>query len=131
MTEKLTEAQEAERATWIYRAIKATRGNQTSLGCALLSALGRVASNPPTFGITSYITPDGLWITNMIDRHGRQIPVISLGTVEEIVSLLNALADRIEATDEEREALFAEFRKWVSVDYRADAEHDEIRRRIH
>lgn len=130
MSSKLSEAQERERASWQYRAILATRGNQSMMGCMLQAIVGIAASNPPTMGLTALISEDGFLFTNFVDRHGRlhaaapeaAFPPLCIGEIKAVVGEVRELADRLNFSDADREALFDAFRKWVAVDMRAIAE---------
>ncbi len=139
MADKLTPEQEAQRATWQYRAILATRGNQTMMGCVVQAILGRAASNPPRLGLTAVISEDGYVFTNMVDRHGRLhgagpeavFPPLCLGSVAGLVGEFRALADQLKLEDVDREAMFTELRKWITADFRAILDpDDEIRRSV-
>lgn len=130
-TPKLTPRQEAERASWQYRAIEATRGNTTRAGAILLAALGKNAKHPPGFGPSCVITPDGVVLSNFVDRHGVMHVGLAVCDVEDLISNFRRLAEHCKFNDEEHEALFSTLRKWVIIDYRADEHYDEIRRNIH
>lgn len=119
MAEKLTEAQEAERATWQYRTIAHLRGNQTIAGCILLAALGRVASNPPTFGLHAVIDADGYVFSDFVDRSRQVREAIPICSAEQLAHKFRDVADELKLDDDDRTALFDEIRKWISKDLRA------------
>lgn len=112
------ERTEAVRQSWPYRAIERTRGNQTLLGTILLSIIGRVASNPPTAGMTAIIDRDGVVRTNMVGRDHKAYVGVPIGTVEHFVANLRRLADDLQLADADRVAMFDQARKWVSHDFR-------------
>lgn len=107
-------------ADWRFRCIVATDGNRSRLGTMFLSMLGRPVKSPPWFGPSCVITEGGWVLANFVDRHNALHPAQRVGSVEDIRASLNGLADHILATDEEREAIFALFRQWVSKDFRTD-----------
>jgi hypothetical protein len=111
-------------AGWRSRAVVATRGNQTMLGCIVQAVIGVAASNPPTFGLTAIIDANGIVRTNMIKRNratGRNEGHIGvpLGTTIQIRDEWRTLADAIKATDAEREEMFDLLKRWVGTDFRA------------
>lgn len=124
---KLTEAQERQRASWQYRAVEATQGNRSMMGCLVQAVIGHGASNPPTMGLTGFITAEGFLFTNFIDRHGRLhaasdeavFPPLCIGHIDGVIAEFRALADQLRLNDPDREAMFDALRKWVAVDERA------------
>lgn len=117
---KLTAEQEAARASWQYRCIDRLRGNQTLAGCILTAALGRVASNPPTVGMTGWIDKHGRMRSHYVTKARDVIPDCFLGvTATEVSEGFRRLADDLKLEDEDREALFGTIRKWVVKDERA------------
>lgn len=118
----LTTRQEAERQTWQYRAVLATRGNQTQLGCLVLAVIGKEPKGPPKYGHTATIKDiDGAAIitADLMNNRGVSYADVVVGTVQQVAGEFNRLADTIKATDEERLDMFNELRKWISVDERA------------
>lgn len=115
----LTPSQEAERQTWQYRAVAATRGNQTLLGTLLLAVMGKEPKGAPKWGHTAIIKLDGRVVADFQNRRGACYANVEVGTIPEIGSWFNRLADEIKATDEERMAMFGELRKWMAIDERA------------
>lgn len=118
------------RQNWRYRAIEATKGNQSKLGCIVLAILGRAATNPPWFGPTCVITPDGYVLANFVDKERRLHEGYLIGDVEDFVGNLRGLADHLRLTDDERVEFFEQAQKWVAVDYRADPDYAKIRKEI-
>lgn len=112
-------ALEQAKLTWKWRAITITRGNQSRLGAVLLATLGKHTENPPWFGPSAVIDDNGNVFSNFVDRHNSDAAPAFIGTVEEVVSNFNGLADAINATDQEREEMFAGLRQWISKDARA------------
>ncbi len=119
--------QDLNASGWRYRAVNATRGNQTMLGCILLAVINRPAKNPPWFGPTCVINPEGVVLSNFVDRHNTMHVALPVCTVPELVDEFRRLADTCNMTDSERQEMVDELRKWVSVDYRADPEYDATR----
>lgn len=73
---------------------------------------------PPAFGPSCVITPDGYVLTNMIDKDGRGHTGYSLGEIRQFVDNCRRLSDAACICDADREAFFAELRKWVTADNR-------------
>lgn len=116
---KLTEAQEKERQAWQYRAVERTRGNQTLLGCIILSVIGRPAKNPPRVGALAKIDLLGNIRTGMTNGRGVDYEDCLIGTVKQVADQFNRLADDLKFSDEDRLAMFAELQKWIEHDERA------------
>jgi hypothetical protein len=119
-------AAEIERleAGWRSRAVMATRGNQTMLGCMVQAVIGVAANNPPTMGITAIIDADGIVRTNLIKRDratGANVAHVGVpvGSTIQVRDEWRFLADHIKATDAEREEMFDLLRKWAGTDFRA------------
>lgn len=135
---------------WARKAIRATKGNQSLLGCVVIAMLGRAASNPPRFiSPTAKIDAVGRIFCPLEDRHGRRwieyperVPDVpgsllmrtpradewsaggitfSPGTVTEVRDELRRLADHLKLIDADRTAMFEEFRKWIESDARASS----------
>lgn len=120
---------EQERATWQFRAIAHCRGNQTYIGTLLLSVIGRPAKHPPMWGASGEIDIDGIVWSGFTDRHGNSYARCPVGPVELVIDKFKALADACKLTEAEAQAMFAEVRKWISVDHRAliiGRQHDEL-----
>lgn len=125
MTTEEQDRIEAARQSWVYRAIEATRGNQTQLGCILLSVIGKPCKSPPWFGPTCVITEDGIVIANFVDRHNTMHEARMVCDVADLVMNFRGLMEHIHASDAEIKDCFDQVRKWVAKDYRAD--HDELK----
>jgi hypothetical protein len=124
------ERREAERQSWQFKVIAATRGNQTLFGACLLSIIGRVASNPPWVGMTAVITPAGDLLANVQSRQNHAAgfhPVpCSLGPISVFVDQCRRVADETKLDDAQRIAFFDEVRKWITHDFRAINDPDYL-----
>ena len=123
-----TEAQdraEAERQSWQFRAVLATRGNQTLMGTVVLAVIGRNAKNPPWIEEPFTILADGTVITDVVTRDRWLHKNQPLFHVSDLVSEFRRLADHLRLSDDDRIAMFAELRKFIKLDMRAD--HDELK----
>lgn len=111
-----------EQASWQYKAVVATRGNQTLLGAIFLQIIGKSAPNPPQIVGTASIDEEGLCWTILRKQHGLEVAegVVCLGLMADIRDDFRRLADHLKLADNERVELFQELRKWVAVDLRAD-----------
>lgn len=116
------ETPSAETASWQYKAIVATRGNQTMLGCIFLQLIGKSSKHPPQIVGTASVDEEGLCWTVLRKQHGLEIAegVVCLGLISEIRDEFRRLADHLKLDDAERTELFVELRNWVSVDLRAN-----------
>jgi hypothetical protein len=116
------ETPSAETASWQYKAIVATRGNQTMLGAIFLQIIGKSAKHPPQIVGTASVDEEGLCWTLLRKAHAGEIAegVVCLGQIGDIVDEFRRLADFLKLDDPERVELFDELRKWVAVDLRAD-----------
>jgi hypothetical protein len=110
----LTLDQMRERAGWKYRAVEHLRGNQTPLGCILVAFLGygHQLRGARVFD-AAIIAKDGTLIAPFRKPDGEVVLVCPLGHVAEIVDQFRRVCDKLKFSDIEREALFAEFRKWI------------------
>lgn len=118
----LFETPSAETASWQYKAIVATRGNQTLLGAIFLQIIGKAAKHPPQIIGTASVDEEGLCWTVLRKQHGVEVAegVVCLGYMADIRDDFRRLADHLKLDDAERIELFEELRKWVAVDLRAD-----------
>lgn len=121
MAEKLTEEQERQRATWQYRAVEATRGNQSQLGCILLAVLAKAADNPPKITGSATITSDGYVLANFTGRDGIPRHQAFICDVEDLQRNFSGLADHLKLSDADRVAMFGEVKKWIWKDFRANS----------
>lgn len=116
--------------SWKLRALQATQGNQSRLGCILIAMLGRMPQNPPRIRGLAIITgdkfkangrsiPPGIVIADMELRNGKGFCATPLGTIDEIRDNFRGLADMLKLNDADRTAMFNELRMWIKRDYRA------------
>ncbi len=101
---------------WQWRVVRASMG--TTTGLIVMAMLARQPKNGPALGHNCDILLDGKVVTP-VRRYGIWGAPEVLGTVETVRDGLRHLADHCKLPDAEREALFAELRKWVRRDYRA------------
>lgn len=119
---QLTPEQEAERATWQYRAVLRTRANQTMIGCVLLAVLQRSAFHrPPRFGHHAIIAANGIVCTMYQHAAGQEPDMAAVEHIEVITDGFRRLADDLKLMDSERAEMMGELRKWISRDLRAAA----------
>lgn len=118
MADKLTEEQERERATWQYRAIAATKGNTSRLGCILLAVLGRNAKHPPWFGANAVITSDGYVLSHFTGKDGVMHYGAFVGSVNDLVKNFRGLAEHLKLSDKEQAEMFVQLQQWIQRDYR-------------
>jgi len=118
--ERLTLEQEAQRADWRYRAISATKGNQTQLGAVLLAVLGKAPTGVPKFVGSATITSDGYITANFIDKSGTYHTGAFVCDVEDLQRNFSGLADHLNFSDADRIAMFTKVREWIFKDYRQD-----------
>jgi len=132
--------------TWQWRALSATRLNQSQLGAVLIAVLGndpilehcmldvarliygpaatRKAFDPPRFvsggapGWGANITSDGMIMSDFYDRQGNMHYGALVGSVEEMTDNFRGLADYLKLSDNERVALFTAVRQWIKTDAR-------------
>lgn len=117
----LTLDQERVRASWKYKCVLETRGHQTKLGCIVLAIIGKTPRSPPRLSPKQgcIITEGGMVLADMQLSPGKPYLATALGNVTEVVEAMRRMCDKLKLDDADREALFAEFRKWVFKDYRA------------
>jgi hypothetical protein len=108
------------------RAVVATRGNQTLLGCILLAVLGKAASNPPRFGSGAVIRLDGTVTAHFQGRNGAWTEGAHIANIIEVRDGFRRLADALDLGDEDRGDMFTELAKWITHDERALAEGLEV-----
>lgn len=106
---------------WKTRAIHATDGNKSLLGCFVLAVLGmQHGVRPPRFGSTANIDKDGLLYSHMQAADGQIFQNHCLGPVEDVRDNFRRLADHLKLSDSERVELLGELKKWIRHDARAD-----------
>jgi hypothetical protein len=112
-----------EQNSWPFKAVLATRGQQTLLGCIVLNLICRQPKNPPMVASLATVDEKGLCWAYVVSRSGEK-RLTCLGLITDIRDEFRRLADHLKLDDGERVELFDELRKWVSIDMRAD--HDEM-----
>lgn len=114
-----------EQNSWPFKAVVATRGNQTLLGCIVLQLIARPPKNPPAITSLATVDRDGLLWAFVTPRFGYR-RLTCLGLLQDVLDEFRRLADHLKLDDGERVELFDELRKWVAIDMRAD--HDELKK---
>lgn len=112
-----------EQNSWPFKAVLATRGNQTLLGCIVLQLICRQPKNPPRVESLASVDEQGLTWAYVTSRSGAR-RLTCLGSITDIRDDFRRLADHLKLDDGERVEMFDELRKWVSIDRRAN--HDEL-----
>lgn len=112
-----------EQNSWPFKAVLATRGNQTLLGCIVLNLICRPPKSPPMVDSLATVDADGLCWAFVVNRRGVRT-LTCLGQITDIRDEFRRLADHLKLDDGERVELFDELRKWVAIDMRAD--HGEM-----
>jgi hypothetical protein len=112
-------ARTAERNSWQYRAIAATRGNQTRLGALVIAVMGKAPKNPPAFARRgANIDPHGYVLCNFAARDGTVTHNALVGHWRELRDNFRGLADHLQLDDAEREDMFRCVRDWIYLDLR-------------
>ncbi len=111
--------------SWKVRAVRATKGNQSRLGCTVICMLGYSPLNPPRMRGTAVIGVDGIVVVDMELRNGLGFLATPVGHIHEIRDNMRGLADHLKLSDSERNAMFDELRKWISRDFRATSTPEE------
>lgn len=117
---ELNEKQEAARKTWQYRAVQATRANQTISGMILMAALHKVPRHPPAFAYTATIDAEGVVHVRWIDKTYVRHEYVPICTVAEMVENFHRIGDEIKASDAERRELMMTIRQWITKDLRPE-----------
>ena len=117
-TTAATDARDAQRASWRYRAVEATCGHLTPLGCILLAVLGQGRDKLPCLGLTCTISKRGDVLSDLFTIQGRYYPQARVCSVEDLIGGFRGLSDALAFPDADREALFLELRRWVALDHR-------------
>lgn len=106
--------------SWQRRVVNYTEGNETLLGCFVLAILGwQHGRKPPRLGRVANIDHNGILYSNMQTKDGLIMPNHKLGPVQDVVAQFNRVCDDLKLPDQDRIALFTEFRKWIRKDARA------------
>lgn len=133
----LPEHIERQREHWTFKAIKATRGNQTHIGRILLAAMGKQPDNPPRFAITSGAIiinermahklglKEGDVLADFQARPGEPYRAIRVCHTSELNDNFRGLADHLKLTDADRIAMFDVLRQWVWKDYTATSSTEQ------
>lgn len=109
-----------EQNTWQYKAIVATRGNQTLIGTLCIYLAGKFAKNGRTLLGPVCIDEDGVtWAPQFRNQRG-EIGMVCLGFITDIRDEFRRLADHLKLDDAERIEMFHELRKFIAVDLRDD-----------
>jgi len=109
----------AQRHTWQYRAIEATRGNQTLLGSILIAVLDK--SHMVTckrFGREAEIDQGGTVWAPYQDANGKLHAQMQVCHVQDMIAGFRKLADKLKLKDSERVEMFQKLRQWVVRDAR-------------
>lgn len=104
---------------WKIRAVTATKGNQSRLGCILICMLGYMPKNPPRMRGLAVITSDGRVLVDCQLAGQAQFFATDIGSVEEVRDNMRGLADHLKLSDADRVEMFDELRKWFARDFRA------------
>ena len=107
------------RHNWKRRAIEATQGNQSRLGCIIIAMLGRLPLHPPRIRGLAVIMENGIVVADMELRNGKGYLATPLGDVVELRDNMRGLADHLKLSDAERIEMFNELRMWLATDLRA------------
>ena len=107
---------------WKLRIVDATRGNQTMMGALVLAILNVEPNKRPFFRGLGTIDKDGV-VWAMLYAKSMIMPRLTpLGTVQQVMDELRALADHAKMDEREAEEFFTEVRKWIVRDQRAKSE---------
>lgn len=109
---------------WRVKAILATKGNQSRLGCILIAVLGKShrIKNGSRFDTSASITSDGFVMCGFRQASGHYHPGAFVGSVRDLVDNFRGLADHLKLSDKDRIELFDKVKAWITVDYRAKKE---------
>lgn len=103
-----------ERETWQYKAIVATRGNQSRLGALVLAIAGKQPKHPPYLFSKGRI--DGPLVkAGMVQRNGTvhfDVPVFEL---DEGIRNLVDLAEALKLGDADTTDILEHFRAWAQM----------------
>ena len=117
-----------EAHSWQWRVVRASFG--TTTGCLVQAMLAKQPKSGPAFGIHCDIDADG-YVTTMVRRiqEGKvYLPpqVERIGTTIAVRDNLRELCDHCKLNDNDRQAFFAEFQKWIRKDYRVRIENQNL-----
>lgn len=109
----------SERDTWQYRAVKATRGNQTLIGTILIAVLDKSWTlSGKRFGREAEIGPDGTTYAPYQDANGQLHAQVAICNIQDIIIGFRRLADALKLGDKDRTEMFMMLRRWVARDAR-------------
>lgn len=120
LPEAKTEDQWRARQDWRFRAVTATRGNQTMLGAIVIAVLGMQRDTKPQFGRSANISPEGVVYSEFTARDGTVHPAQVIGTLDYLLREWRNLMDAIKLNDEDRTAMALALRSWINEDQRPD-----------
>ena len=115
---------------WKAKAIRATKGNQSRLGCIIIALCGLVPKHPCRIRPVTYlpngetiggmlISRTGMCVVDMELQNGQGYLATPIGDVEEVRDNLRGLADSLKLSDAERIDMFMELQKFIIRDFRA------------
>src|ERR1035437_10522750 len=118
-----------ESRSWQWRTIRASFGSTT--GCLVQAMLAKQPRSGPAFGTSCDIDADG-YVTTIVRRiqEGKvYLPpkVERIGTTISVRDNLRQLCDHCKLSDNDRQAFFAEFQKWIRRDARIKIEDQNLR----
>lgn len=113
--------------SWQIRTVYASMG--TTTGLIAMAILAKQPKHGPAFGPTCEISHDGKVYTMVralrIGKLGRRVEwgMEMIGTVESVRDNMRWLADHCRLSDQDRNEMFEELRKWIKKDHRARSEN--------
>lgn len=119
MNDMTTAARNYERASWQFRAIQRTRGNQTLIGTILLAVLDKsYRLSAKRFGRQAEIAPDGTVYAPYQAADGSLHPQMAVCNIQDMIQSFRRLADALKLSDNERIEMFQKLRQWIVKDAR-------------
>ena len=103
--------------SWQFRVILASMPD--TLGVIVRAVLAKSTAVGFAYGTTATIDKDGMVRSNRRDVDGMVHRNFPVGTSTAVRDEFRKLADHCKLTDQDREALFDELRKWIARDDRA------------
>lgn len=106
--------------SWKDKALEATGGNKTQFGAILECAFDPDHSRPmsfPRFTGKAIVTSDGFVQCSFYDRNGTFRQSAFIGSLRDLHSNAVRLAEFLEFSEDDRDALFKALRAWVDTDY--------------
>lgn len=108
-----------ESRPWQWRILRASFG--TTTGLIAMAMLAKVPKHGMAFGETADIRIDGMVETLFRDR-GQWRPPTIIGSIIDVRDNMRRLCDHCKLSDNDRESVFTELRKWIKRDHRAKSE---------